>query len=47
MSPKSLDHDDKSSLAPTGGTLIGRKPERGSCDRETLHSIFDKNGFRQ
>ncbi|MHB1955060.1 MAG: pyridoxamine 5'-phosphate oxidase family protein [Sulfobacillus sp.] len=42
MSLESTDPEEGSSLAPTGRTRIGRKPERGSYDRETLHSILDR-----
>ena len=41
MSLESLDPEEGSTLAPTGRTRIGRKPERGSYDRETLYSILD------
>ena len=41
MSLESHDPEQGSSLAPTGRTRIGRKPERGSYDRETLNSILD------
>ncbi len=41
MSLESPDPEEGSSLAPTGRTRIGRKPERGSYDRETLNSILD------
>ena len=41
MSLESHDPEQGSSLASTGRTRIGRKPERGSYDRETLNSILD------
>ena len=41
MSLESPDPEEGSSLAPTGRTRIGRKPERGSYDRETLNWILD------
>ena len=41
MSLESPDPEEGSSLPPTGRTRIGRKPERGSYDRKTLHSILD------
>ena len=41
MSLESPDPEEGSSLPPTGRTRIERKPERGSYDRKTLHSILD------